>query len=241
MKRLLFGIYLLAMPISNSFAQETYSEIGTQTEYITEVKSQKTSLFLNAQTWANTNTTERGVNIETTDKESGTLILKVTSKLPTESGINSYTIIKVQMNVKIDCRDNKYRIRYSNFTSTVQPDRTINTEYLSTSSLEKMINELEVVEKLASTSFDNEIFWGYDKIISAINKYSDENKNYENEIASFDAESKKGKKEIKWRNSWIADNNSYINYLKYILKGFGTTIKNVQESLSTAMNVSDDF
>lgn len=70
------------------------------------------------------------------------------------------------MNVKIDCRENKYRIIFSNFTSSVQPDRNVETEYLPTSSLESMIEELEMITKLSEYDFKKETSWGYDNIIS---------------------------------------------------------------------------
>lgn len=75
MKTLLM-LCLIALITGNSFAQNTYSEIGAKTEYITEVKGSKDYLFLNAQQWASTNTTEWDSSIDTSDKESGTTILK---------------------------------------------------------------------------------------------------------------------------------------------------------------------
>lgn len=240
MKKFLLGLCLLALSTGIAVAQSSYSELSVQTEYITEVKSSRDALFINAQTWANANTTERNVSVETSDKGTGTLILKVSSKLPRKEGINDYSVINVQMNVKIDCRDGKYRVTYSNFTSTVQPDRTIDVQYLGTSSLQSMIEELEAVEKLA-TGFGKEVYWGYDKIVAAKHKYLEQNKRYKDEIAALDANSKKGKKEIKWNNRWIEENNVYINYLDYILKGFESAITDFQTSISKAMNVSDDF
>lgn len=231
---------LIALITGNAVAQIKYSELNVDTEYITEVNNSKNSLFLNAQTWANANTKEREVSVETSDKETGTLILKTSSKLPSKKGINSYSIIKVQMNVKIDCRDNKYRITYSNFTSTVQPDRTIDVNYLGTSSLEEMIKELETIKWLAS-DLSKEVFWSYDQIVATRQKYLERNQKYKDEIATLDANSRKGKKEIKLKNKWIADNEMYINYLEYILKGFELAITNLQKSIGESMNVSDDF
>lgn len=235
---LAIGLFLIGSHIS---AQDISSEIGSETEFVTEVSSSKNSLFLNAQTWASGNSTERGVEIETVDKETGTVILKVSTKLPRKEGINSYSIIYVQMNVKIDCRDNKYRVTFSNFTSSVSADRSIEQNYLSTSSLQEMIKELKLVTRLAETRFDKEVFWGLEKILEAKEYYQKQNVDYREAIASFDATSKKGKKEIKWRESWIEENDGYINYLSYILHGFGNTVREIHQSLSKSMNVSDDF
>lgn len=239
--RTLLMLCLIALITGNSFAQNTYSEIGTKTEYITEVKGSKDYLFLNAQQWASTNTTEWDSSIDTSDKESGTTILKVSSYLSKKNGVNSYSKIRVNMNVKIDCRENRYRIIFSNFTSSVQPDRNVETEYLSTSSLENMIEELEMIAKLSEYDFKKETSWGYDNIIRVREKYISQNKEYKEKILTFDSNSKKGKKEIKYREKWIKENEIIISYLDYILKGFGDKVTEINSSINKVMNVSDDF
>lgn len=241
MKRILATLCLIALITGKSLAQNTYSEIGVKTEYITEIKGSKDYLFLNAQQWVSTNTTEWNSSTDTSDKESGTTILKVSSYLSKKNGVNSYSKIKVSMNVKIDCRENKYRITFSNFTSSVQPDRNVETEYLSTSSLESMIEELEMITKLSEYDFKKETSWDYDNIIRVREKYIRQNKEYKEEILTFDRNSKKGKKEIKYRDKWIKENEIIISYLDYILKGFGDKITEINSSISKVMNVSDDF
>lgn len=241
MKKKLAMLCLIALITGNSFAQNTYSEIGVKTEYITEVKGSKDYLFLNAQQWASTNTTEWNSSIDTSDKKSGTTILKVSSYLSSQNGVNNYSKIRVNMNVKIDCRENKYRIIFSNFTSNVRPDRNVSTEYLSTSSLESMIEELEMITKLSEYDFDKETSWSYDNIIKVREKYILQNKEYKEEILTFDSNSRKGKKEIKYRDECIKENEIIISYLDYILKGFGDKVTEINNSISKVMNVSDDF
>ena len=240
MKKIITMICLVMMATCLMKGQDVSEEIGTKTEYINEVQSGKASLFLNAQTWATSNTTDRKVTIEASDKEAGTIILKVSEQLPRTSGINTYSIIKVQMNVRIDCRDNKYRVSFYNFTSTVQPDNTVESEFLSTKNLQNQIKELEMVTRLSEKDFGKEMYWGLEKMISAREKYKSQNERYKEQIGTFDSSTKKGQKEIQYRKDWISENDEYVNYLNYILKGFGGGVTNVYNSLSKAMNVSDD-
>ena len=241
MKKLIFELCLFALSTGSIIAQYAYSELNVKTEYITDVQNSRDALFINAQTWANANTTKRITSIETSDKGTGTLILKTSSQLPSTKGINYYSKINVQMNVKIDCRDNKYRISYSNFTSTVQSDETIDFQYLGISSLREMQKELETPIRLATDDFGKEVYWGYDQIIAVKQKYLEQNQKFKNEITTFEASCKKKKKEINLNNKRIAKNEMYINYLDYILRGFEHTITDLQKSIDKAMNICDGF
>ena len=222
-------------------AQNIPDYIGVEDEYITNVESSKGSLFIKAMAWASINDPNRIVKVKTDDKESGTIIVTITKILPKMDSICIYSEVIVQMNAKIDCRDNKYRISFSNFTANVSADRSVNTDYLTTSQLDLMIKELEMIARLSETRFNEKTLWGFDGIVSSIQHYEGVIENYKAEISDFDNSTKKGKKEISKREKWISANQEYLSYFDYILKGFGNTVTDAVKSLSKSMNTTDDF
>lgn len=243
MKRTLLTLISIAFTVISIAQTKDYSEvIGAKTESITEVNSTKNSLWANTQTWANSVSTEYFKKVETADKENGTMILKVESYLP--SGVyrvNEFSKIKVMMNIKIDCRDNKYRAIFSNFTSIIEPDRTVEVKNLTATQLTNMTNELERIVELSSRDFGKETIWSIDNIISAKNIYLQRNRDHKAAIEKQDGESKKGKKEVENMKSWIAGNNETIAFFDFILKGFGKKTDEIKKNINNSMNVSDNF
>lgn len=63
MKKLIFELCLFALSTGSIIAQNAYSELNVKTEYITDVQNSRDALFINAQTWANANTTKRIISI----------------------------------------------------------------------------------------------------------------------------------------------------------------------------------
>lgn len=239
MKKILLYVMVLFSIVTN--AQNIPDYIGVEDEYITNVESSKGSLFIKAMAWASINDPNRIVNVKTDDKESGTIIVTITKKLPKKDSVCVYSDVISEMNAKIDCRDNKYRISFSNFTANVLADRSVNTDYLTTSQLELMIKELEMIARLSETMFNEKTLWGFDGIVKSIQHYQDVIDNFKVEISNFDNSTKKGKKEISKREKWIFANQKYIKYLDYILNGFGGVVSDAVESLSKSMNTTDDF
>lgn len=243
MKKTFLMLFLIAL-ITGVNAQNSISLedlISVKTEEIFAVNATKASLWNNAITWANGISTDIEKSVDLEDKENGTIILKIASYLPNEDGINEFSKIKTMMNLKIDCKDNKYRLIFSNFTSSVEADRSKDVRYLPTSQLEKMVSELELVTDLSSYQFNSEVIWSFDNIIKAIDVYSERNKKHKSIIDSEDSNSRKGKKEISSRERYINENNKYINYLNFILKGFGLTINEVRKDINEMMQINDDF
>lgn len=236
---LLFAVLLVVAHSAN--AQISYPEITVPTSYIDTVAATQNALYLNAQRWITSKSNKSSIELETEDKESGMVLARVESILPTKSEVNSYTIIKVQMNVKVDCRDNKYRVSFSDFTSTIQVDRSIDVRYMGVSSLEKMTTELEIVEEIARKIDTEKLYWTYDDIVNIKKQYINRNEDYAKEIAELESGPKKKKKDIKWRHEWIEENNQKIALLDYILNGFASVITETEKSLSNAMSIKDDF
>ncbi len=222
-------------------AQNISEYIGVEDEYIGNVESSKSSLYIKAMAWASSNDPDRIVKVETGDKESGTIIVTITKRLPKKESICVYSEVIAQMNAKIDCRENKYRIVFSNFTANVSADRSINTDYLGTSELEKMIKELEMIARVSETRFNEKSLWGFDGIVKSRQHYEDVIRSFKAEITDFDNSTKKGKKEIGKREKWISANQEYLLYFDYILKEFGNAITDAVKSLSKSMTTTDDF
>jgi hypothetical protein len=239
MKRILFCLIIITSIVTN--AQNISDVIGVENEYVSRVDGLKGSLYIKAMAWATSNNPDRYVTVETEDKESGTIIVSITNTLPKKDGVCIYSEVISKMNAKIDCRDNKYRIIFSNFTANVSADRSVNTDYLGTSELELMIKELEMVARISETRFNEKSLWGFDSIVSSKKHYEDIVKNFKEEMAQFDSSSKKGIKEISKREKWIIANQKYITYLDYILKGFGIVISDAVKSLDKYMTNTDDF
>jgi hypothetical protein len=234
---------LVALITGSAYAQKDLSDvIGAKTEKITEVNSSRNSLWINAHTWANAVSTQFEKRIDTEDKESGTMILTIEANIPTEAGMNEYSKIKATMNLKIDCRENKYRSVFSNFTASISPDRNVNVDYLTEKQLDGMVQELNRVAQLSEKHFNQKMLWGIDDILSVKDNRIKQVNDYEQEITMLDAESKKGKKEINKRQVWIKlINEREIAYLDCILTGFGKIVSTLQEDIDKNMNVSDDF
>lgn len=247
MRKLLFTMGLLLMFSMSAFAQTTQnvvsdSLIGVPTQYVSEQKATKNAFFINASTWANRIEPGKKISVEMEDKESGTLILKATCRLSSKvSGMNQYSNVDVSMNIKIDCRENKYRATYSNFAAKMSPDRTISAQYLSTSSLKAMIDELERIEDLATYDFKRQTSWSYDAIVDVRNKYLDKVNVYKAQAQQVDTTNRKGKKEVERLNKWAKDESKNIKYLDFILKSFGDVVTELNNSLSETMKTTDNF
>lgn len=239
MRNILLCIMVLISIVSN--AQNTSEYIGVEDEYIVNVESSKSSLYIKAMAWVSSNDPDRIIKVETGDKECGTIIVTITKRLPKKDSVCVYSEVIVQMNAKIDCRDNKYRIGFSNFTANVSADKSVNTDYLTASQLELMIKELEMIARLSETRFNEKTIWGFDGIVSSIQHYEGIIENYKAEISDSDTSTKKGRKEISKREKWISVNQEYLSYFDYILKGFGNAVSDAVKSLSKSMNTTDDF
>ncbi|WP_316819256.1 DUF4468 domain-containing protein [Pedobacter nyackensis] len=243
MKKSILTLLTISLSIC-AFAQENdYSgAIGTKTESVTESNNNKNSLWSSATAWANSVSTDYQKKILSEDKDNGTIILKVESYLPSgTAGINEYSKIKVIMNVKIDCRDKKYRTILSNFTSAIGIDRSVEVNNLPATQLESMMKELQCIKDLSVRDFKNEAAWNIDNILSAKNKYLARVKDDQEAISLQDVGSKSGAKEVKKRTAWIAANNETISFLDFILKGFGKKTDEINASLNKSMKISDDF
>lgn len=240
MKKLLFFICIFSIS-SYTKGQDINKEIGSQTEFVETVQNSKSSLFLKAITWASTNTTEMDVKIKNSDKEIGTLLLTVTKRIPKKEGINEYSFIDVSMNVKIDCRDNKFRVMFSNFISKTLINTDADLRYLPSNTLQKMLKELEKVQWLGEMRFDNSLIWECEKIIEVKDLYENRNSRKRTDISQIDATTKKGEREIKKIRESIEENDKYIGHLTYILKSIGVTVKDVYYSIHKELITPDDF
>lgn len=216
--------------------------IGTETESITDIGKNKNNLWSNAQAWANSVSTEYQKKIVSEDKDNGTMILTVETYLPGgTAGMNEYSKVKAIMNLKIDCREKKYRTIFSNFASAIGVDRTVETKLLSSTQLNSMIKELQRVEDLSVRDFKKETIWGIENILSAKSSCFLRIKEHQSVIDSQDKESKSGKKEVNKRTAWIAANNETIAFLDFILLGIGKKVNEINENINKSMMISDNF
>lgn len=235
---------LLTILYSIGFAQTSdYSNvIGSKTESIIEIDKNKNNLWLNAQSWANAVSTEYQKKIVSEDKDNGTMILTIETYFPGGTiGMNEYSKVKAIMNLKIDCREKKYRTMFSNFASAIGVDRTIETKFLSSTQLNTMIKELQRVEDLSVRDFQKETIWNIENILSAKSSCLSRIKEHQSVIDSQEKESKAGKKEITKRTAWIAANNETISFLDFILIGIGKKVNEINENITKSMKVSDNF
>lgn len=242
MKR--FAISFFALLPFLVFAQvNDHSDIiKIKGETVTDIKSTKNALWQNAQTWSDALSTEYNKKVDTKDKENGTIILKIETYLQSNVvGMTEFSKIKVMMNLKIDCRDNKYRTIFSNFTSIIDLDRNANINNLDEYQLRKMVVELERIAYLSKQDFNEEVIWDIDKVLSAKNKYILSNKEHQSVISQQDEATKKGLKEVKIRNLWIEGNNQKIAFLDFILTGFAMKIDKIKAEINKSMGVKDDF
>ena len=139
-------------------AQEATNN-GFKTEYINEVNVSKEVLYTRLLLWFSSSQNDVKKECTLQSKESGTLVGKIEFPLPVRFEVNDYLKETVRCNLKIDCRENKYRLTFTDAEYISKQNLQSNPKYMSTESIKIAKKQFEAVVDISKSLFNNSTTW----------------------------------------------------------------------------------
>jgi len=227
--------------ITFGYAQIASDSVFCNRIYINQSKMKQDALFIRALQWCTESNTLFIKNITTKDKESGTILGNILFSLPESYLINGYLKETIKANIKIDCRDNKYRISLSNFVYSSRPNMPGSPADLSTETLELAKSQFEIVSNLSKSQFNNDITWDIGKMPILYKYYNAKLIEYQSELSKLQQAEKKKKKDIEFDKYEVDENKKYVDFIGNIINGTNKQIELIKSDIDKKINISDDF
>lgn len=152
MKKVLL-LFFISLGIIPLYAQEIVSTLF-KTEIIKEISGSKATIYSNACLWFTTTDGTIKKDVTFQDKESG--IIQGSIEFDISSG--NYIKAKEKCNLRIDCKDNKYRLTFTELNYSSRPN-VQDLDNMSSKSLELAIKENEAVVEISKKLFNNSTTW----------------------------------------------------------------------------------
>jgi len=217
---------LAALLIFVGLANAQTQDVWGQPEGVYESSLTKDQLWSNLKRCIATSFKSYKHTVDMEDKEAGTMIIKFNSF---DESFSSYTSLTLSATLQIDVKDNKWRYQITDTEYSLAPNSSLdNISYMSTSSLEKAIDELEVAKNLSyNTSIPN-------GLQSNINRY--------NEKLQGIPQYKKPKDEIKGKeNKEYTAIKAILDMANYIKTKYSLMTCDLRNSLDKGINYTNDF
>lgn len=240
MKKIVLFCVMLSY-ITFGYAQITSDSVFCNRIYITQSKMKQDALFIRALQWCTESNTLFIKNITTQDKESGTILGNILFSLPESYMVNGYLKETIKANIKIDCRDNKYRISLSNFTYSSKPNIPGSPTDLSTETLELAKSQFEIISNLSRSQFNNSITWNIEKMPVLYKYYNDKLIEYQSELSKLQQAEKKKKKDIELATYEVDEYKKYMDFIGNIINGTNKQVELIKSDIDKKINISDDF
>lgn len=209
-------------------------------EKIVENNIPKSKIFVNAINWCTKNNVDLKKDIELKNEETGGIVCNTYSFLQkTNNSKTNYLSFSSKFNLKIDCRDKKYRLVLINPIVKVTPS-DVDMSSMSTKSLFLYQDELKAVLRISQEYFNELIEWDYQKVISIHQEkklFVDETNR---KIAELQTD-KKNKKEIKKLEYELEKFGLEVNVLSEIIQRMSTMIDYIYSDFDKSINTNDDF
>ncbi|OPB96731.1 hypothetical protein BAS10_06665 [Elizabethkingia meningoseptica] len=156
-------ITILALGISGLYNSQIFNP-----ERIKEDNLSKEQNYSNALSWTAIENKEfRLKKITASDSYTGMVSILVTAYLGSGVGVN----YGVDFNIKIEVKDNRYRVSYINPVFRIEVKNEDYT-YMSSNALKRIKENLLIIESLSTKKFNKKLEWNYDDVNKAKNDYA---------------------------------------------------------------------
>lgn len=240
MKKIVLFCVMLSY-ITFGYAQLASDSVFCNRVYIAQANGKQDVLFIRALQWATESNALLVKNLTTKDKESGTILGDIVFSLPESYLVNGYLKETIKANIKIECRDNKYRLSLSNFVYTSKPNLSGTPRDLSTGTLELAQKQFEMVTDLAKSQFDNSTTWDMEKMPILYKYYNDKLIEYQSEFSKLQQAEKKKKKDIEFDKYEVDKNKKYVDFIGNIINGTNKQVELIKSDINNKINILDDF
>lgn len=236
MKKLIF--MCIACFVATTLSAQT--NLG-EMEKVVEINNTKQMLYSNALLWASANDPMCEKKIQVQDAENGRIAVSIelNNNKPLQS-LTKYLTYQFIFTVNIDCKDGKYRRMINSPSVLVNHDKNIEIKYLSTSSLEAAVAEMESAERISTSSFQQILEWNLSKVAELVSSNEARIDELQKQISAL-GDSKQERKEKKRIEYTIERINQENIILKEALNRWNAEIKNVTSEIDKAMSHNDDF
>jgi predicted RNase H-like nuclease (RuvC/YqgF family) len=232
-------IFLLA-PIFVACSVNAQENIIGVLEEVVDVELSKSTLFVNAQHFASVNEPLCTREIGLINDENGIITIQFAVKESgNEESLTKYISYIYKFNIGITCKDDKYKWEISNLYVYIG-NIDVEIEYLSQSELSKFVQELESVEKLATSHFQRTVSWEIDDVVNVLLSNQNKIDDIKAQIISL-AGLKKETKETKKLNYKIEKINKDNSILQESINRWNKIRDRIISELEKTMKKVNDF
>ena len=154
---------IIAIGVSSLYSSQVFNP-----ERIKEDNLSKEQNYSNSLSWASIENKEiRFKKITASDSNTGMVSMFATGYLGSGVGVN----YGVDFNIKIEVKDNKYRVSYLNPVFRIEIKNEDYTN-MSSNALKRIKENLLIIESLSAKKFNKKLEWSYDDVNKAKNDYS---------------------------------------------------------------------
>ena len=160
----------------------------------------KNEYWINLKTWVSNNfqTYERVVDME--DADAGTMILKVSAGIPVETTIKRLGSCEYLLcfNIKVDCRDGRFRVTISSVYSKIITSRAPSSlSFYPTNTIKEFVDDGDRILKLSKKYFGNELTWNInDAYFKALDETEDLVTKLEDDMSKINTNNRAGRREF---------------------------------------------
>lgn len=213
-------------------------------EIIEEGNLSKKEYWINLKSWISSNYARYDRVVDMEDAEAGTLVLKTTTSIPVKSVLlyNNQGDFLLDFSVKIDCRDNKFRITVTDVCESFKVAKGIDYSLYSSESLTKISSELELIVHMSKEYFDGEAKWHIDENFCKVHDEIAETVNmFKNSLSELDQKNRNQKKEYNATKIALSMYERQYDLISDIYDLSNTSVNEFIDNLISKMNIKDDF
>lgn len=142
--------------------------ISTDNDYsiVLEVNKNKDDIWNSCNSWYLSNLDKYNASKILEDKSLGRIVFKVNQNVNLDIYAVEYNFIKLvySFSIQIDCKDNKFRCLSTNRNIQIFPMRGSNLNSLDAGTLRAIKKQLELINNINSSYFNNTYLWQIDPI-----------------------------------------------------------------------------
>ena len=156
--------------------------ISTNEDYniVLEVNKNKDDIWNSCNSWYLSNLDKYNASKILEDKSLGRIVFKVNQNVNLDIYAVEYNFIKLvySFSIQIDCKDNKFRCLSTNRNIQISPMRGSNLNLLSAGALKAIKKQLELINSINSSYYNNTYLWQIGSIWSKLIEMPSEYPNF---------------------------------------------------------------
>ncbi|MEA4821500.1 MAG: hypothetical protein VB122_04635 [Erysipelotrichales bacterium] len=234
-KNFLLVVVFLITSIINSNAQDYLLKEKVFQNDLTQSQN-----FVNVVNWSVINTVDFEKEISQKNEKTASITININAILhKRDESATRFINYLSRFSLKIDCRDNRYRVIFQNPQINLKSD-VEDLSSLSTGSLERAIKEMEAVVRISENYFNELPYWDYNKVISIIEQKKIRKEEINKEIVSL-GKDRRNRREVRAANEEYNDLENELIVLNEAITRMEIFISTLFVDLESAVNFVDDF